>query len=86
MLQHQVQQTQVAEERVLPGGAAKDCTDYHTNEFFTSKAHRSCPRVREVSRVRGGEATIMAGTRQMKGAVTRLRRKEGCTHADRRQE
>jgi len=34
MLQHQVQQTQVAEERVSPGGAVKDCTDYHTNEFF----------------------------------------------------
>ncbi len=58
MLQHQVQQTQVAEERVSPGGAVKDCTDYHTNEFFTSEAHRGCLRVREVSRVRGDEATI----------------------------
>src|SRR5713101_6859219 len=61
MLQHQVQQTQVAEERVSPGGAVKDCTDYHTNEFFTSEAHRDCLRVREVSRVRGDEATIMVG-------------------------
>ena len=37
------------EERVSPRGAAKDATDYRTNEFVTSEAHRFCLRVLELA-------------------------------------